>query len=99
MGVLPISPTLMATVRRQHLAGQLLDDGSLKYVVFLDPVRMTPILRTAQEPITATVSKQAGAFDVVVNGNYYDLSFMGKVDAELGRPAPANAGRSNEQLG
>ena len=90
MGVLPISPTLIATVRRQHLAGQLLDDGSLKYVVFLDPVRMTPILRTAQEPITATVSKQAGAFDVVVNGNYYDLSFMGKVDAELGRPAPAN---------
>ena len=90
MGVLPISPTLIATVRRQHLGGQLLDDGSLKYVIFLSPVRMTPILRTVQEPITSTVGKQAGAFDVVVNGNYYDLTFMGKVDAQLGRAAPAN---------
>lgn len=69
MGVLPISPALIATVRRQHLGGQLLDDGALKSVVFLDPVRMTPILRTAQEPITTTLSRQAGAFDVVVNGN------------------------------
>ena len=90
MGVLPISPTLIATVRRQHL-GKLLDDGALRYVVFLDPVRMTPILRTAQEPITSTVGKQASAFDVIVNGNYYDLTFMGKLDAQLGRAAPADA--------
>ena len=89
MGVLPISPTLVATVRRQHLGGQLLDDGSLKYVIFLGAVRMVPILRTAQEPITSTVRKQAGTFDVVVNGNYYDLTFMGKVEAQLGRAVPA----------
>ena len=85
-----ITPDLVRRVREQRLTGQLLDDGTLQYVVFLTPVRMAPIIRTAREPITATVARHAGIFDVVVNGNYFDVSNWVKAAGAAGIAEPAS---------
>lgn len=84
----PITPDLLHLVRAGKLGGQLLDDGALRYVVFLTPVRMAPIIRNAEEAITTTVARQEASYDVVVNGNYYDVSYWTGIKAAAGLAQP-----------
>ena len=86
-----ITPDLVKLVTDGKLGGTLLDDGALRYVVFLGPVRMEPIIRNARESITTTVAGRAGSFDVVVNGNYYDVSMWGAVLGSAGFAASASS--------
>lgn len=80
----PINPKLVETLRRQNLGGRLLDDGTLRYVVFLNPVKMRPIRRFEQETMLKTVAKRAGAFDVIINGSYFGVSYFTKTKAYAG---------------
>lgn len=80
----PINAKLVETLRRQNMGGRLLDDGTLRYVVFLNPVKMRPIRRFEQETILKTVEKRAGAFDVIINGSYFGLSYFSQTKAYTG---------------
>jgi hypothetical protein len=80
----PINNKLVENLRRQNLGGKLLDDGTLRYIVFLNPVQMRPIRRTQRESILKTVGRRARSFDVVINGNYFAADFFTKSQAYSG---------------
>ena len=86
----PITPDMVRLVRERQWGGRLLDDGTLRYVVFLTPVRMAPIIRTAREAITDTVARQAMAYDVIINGNYFGVSYFARAAGVMGMAQPAS---------
>lgn len=70
--------------------GAPLTDGSLHYVALDSRVRMRIIVRRAEELFSTTAARLGGAHKAIVNGNYYDVTFAGKVDAFSGNdPVPA----------
>ena len=75
---------LVARARRLHRSGVIDHHGSLQFVLFTGPVSMRPIVRTGAELFTTTVGKVAREYDVVVNGNYFDVTVAGKFDALIG---------------
>jgi len=64
----------------------LYSDGGLLYVVLNDSVEMHIILRTAEEIFEDTVNREVAAqhLIVAVNGNFYDVSRSGLIDAAWG---------------
>jgi hypothetical protein len=85
--VQPITADIVDKVRKQGLGGKLLDDGALRYVIFLNPVRMRPIRRSKAESMVKTVARVARSFDVVINGNYYYVDYYTGARAQLGTAA------------
>lgn len=68
-------------------------DGCALVALFRNPTRMTPFLRTREELFTDTVEREARdrRHCVVINGNLYLVTFLGKVDAADGSdPVPAD---------
>jgi len=73
-------------------SGTLQKDGALRYVVLSHSANMKIIRRTREELFSATVNREGAGMAVVVNGNYYDVSTAGKMDALAGSdPVPATA--------
>lgn len=82
------SPNFWPTVKGQVAAsglGLFSDDG-LIFGVMSHHVRMTPIVRTKEELFSATIDRanQTSKFEVVINGQMYDVSKAGIADALLG---------------
>lgn len=72
----------------------LFRDGPLLFVVLEDSALMHILLRTHEELFEATVQRESRSqhFIVVINGNFYDVSKSGLMDAAWGHdPVPANA--------
>lgn len=61
--------------------GTVQSDGSLKYILLDRTYRMKPLVRNTSTSFTDYIagSSDASGCKVVVNGNFYDLTFMGKV--------------------
>jgi hypothetical protein len=73
-------------------AGTLQRDGALRYVVLSHSATMKIIRRTREELFSTTVNREGAGMTVVVNGNYYDVSTAGKMDALAGSdPVAASA--------
>lgn len=81
---------LIKRAREQNQSGMLQRTSSFNYVLFLGQVSMRAIVRTREELFTTTIGRSVGAFDVIVNGNYFGLTNAGRFDAYLGNdPVPA----------
>jgi hypothetical protein len=70
--------------------GQILNDGSLRYIVLEHDYQMHPIVRSKEELFVDTLKREGKDMKVAVNGSFYDLSRTGKLDALAGHdPVPA----------
>jgi hypothetical protein len=71
---------------------QLYKDGGIYYICFTDSAVMQIVLRDKEELFEDTVRRESRNlnFNVIVNGNFYDVTPSGKFDAAIGHdPIPA----------
>ena len=73
----PLITPLVDTVQHDATLG-------VHYIVLDHSTRMRVLNRTAEELFSATVARAGSGMKVVVNGNYYDVSRLGLVDALVG---------------
>jgi hypothetical protein len=71
--------------------GNVLCEGSFKYVVLDDQCSMKTLVRTKTEKLTDMLKREATGMKVVISGPMYGLSLTGYVTAGIGGPkAPLN---------
>jgi hypothetical protein len=82
------SPNFWRDIKK--VLGIAQNDSGVDYVVMDHGAEMNVIVRTAEELFSSTVSTHLSGMHVVVNGNYFGLTTMGKVDVAWGHdPVPA----------
>lgn len=83
----PVAKTMTgATLLDTASSTTLFRDGDFYYLILDEQTRMKIILRTQDELFTRFAMRAAGrqGLDIVVNGNYYDVSTAGLIWAGLG---------------
>ncbi|MBU8543037.1 MULTISPECIES: phosphodiester glycosidase family protein [Roseomonadaceae] len=74
-----------------NLEGKLLRHGSLRYLVMDHSVKMVPLIRKKTELFLDMLRRDGARMNACINGSYYDLSFLGSLDAAFGTdPVAAN---------
>jgi len=76
------NPKFWTLIAPHH--GQLMQDGSLRYVMLTHEYQMKPLLRTKEELFSTTLLRAGTAMKLCVNGSYYDVSAAGLVDVAWG---------------
>jgi hypothetical protein len=68
--------------------GSLQRDGSLQFILLDCKFKMQPLVRNVKKTFTqfATTDPTAKACKVVVNGNYYDITFSARISVMTGYP-------------
>ncbi|MFC1750981.1 phosphodiester glycosidase family protein [Pseudomonadota bacterium] len=62
----------------------LFSDDGLIYVAMSDMTKMVPFVRDKEELFSSTMNRHSKKYRVIINGQFYGLSNMGKADALMG---------------